>query len=127
MTAILELAGFKDTNRFFTDPAQYQAPPPQEPPPDPNQALIEVQMQSIQADIQKKQAELELEREKMIREDDRRRDKDEADVLLKAAELEARYGAQVNVAQIRANTDRDRELMKQLASATNGENRAPQP
>ena len=125
MTAMLELAGFKDINRFFSDPAQYQAPPPQEPPPDPNQALIEVQMQSIQADIQKKQAELELDREKMIREDDRRRDRDEADVLLKAAELTARYGAQVDVAQIRSNTERDRELMRQMASVNNGQNRPP--
>jgi hypothetical protein len=125
MTAMLELAGFKDINRFFSDPAQYQAPPPQEPPPDPNQALIEVQMQSIQADIQKKQAELELDREKMIREDDRRRDRDEADILLKAAELTARYGAQVDVAQIRSNTERDRELMRQMASVNNGQNRPP--
>jgi len=71
-------------------------------------------MAEIQANIQKKQAELELEREKMIRDDDRLRDKNEADVILKAAELQARYGAQVDVAQIKANADRDREMVRSL-------------
>ena len=125
MTQMLELAGFKDINRFFTDPSKYQ---PQEKPeqPDPNAALIQVQMQSIQADIQKKQAELELEREKMMREDDRRRDKDEADIALRAAEIAARFGAQVDTAAIRAGSERDREAIRQLTSVSNnGQNGAP--
>jgi len=127
MTQMLELAGFKDVNRFFTDPSQYQPQEQQqqEPPPDPNAALIQVQMQSIQADIQKKQAELELEREKMIREDDRRRDKDEDDIALKAAEIAARFGAQVDTAAIRAGSERDREAIRQLTSVSNGQNGAP--
>tara|TARA_R110002020_G_scaffold44181_1_gene127683 strand:+ start:4139 stop:6226 length:2088 start_codon:yes stop_codon:yes gene_type:complete len=115
LVQMLEVAGFKDPLRFFKDPATFQ--PSQEPPkPDPNEALMQVQMQAIQADIQKKAAELELEREKMMREDDRRRDKDEADIALKAAEINARYGAQVDTAQIKANSDRDRELVKQLSA-----------
>lgn len=115
LVQMLEVAGFKDPLRFFKDPATFQ--PAQEPPkPDPNEALMQVQMQAIQADIQKKAAELELEREKMQREDDRRRDKDEADIALKAAEINARYGAQVDTAQIKANSDRDRELVKQLTA-----------
>ena len=124
MTQMLELAGFKDINRFFTDPSKYQ---PQEKPeqPDPNAALIQVQMQSIQADIQKKQAELELEREKMMREDDRRRDKDEADIALRAAEIAARFGAQVDTAAIKAGSERDREAIRQLTSVSNGQNGAP--
>ena len=71
-------------------------------------------MQEIRANTAKKAAELELEREKMIRDDDRLRDKNEADVILKAAELQARYGAQVDVAQIKANADRDREMVRSL-------------
>ncbi len=126
LTQMLELAGFKDVNRFFTDPSQamQQMQQQQEQKPDPNQQLIELQMQALQADMQKKQAELQLEREKMIRDDDRRRDKDEADILLKAAELEARFGAQIDMAQIKANAERDREVVRQLASAANGQNRA---
>ena len=131
LTSMLELSGFKDINRFFTDPTaamQQMAQQPKQPPPDPNAALVEVQKETIQADIQKKQAELALEREKMVREDDRRRDKDEADIILKAAEISARFGAQVDVAEIKANSDRDREGRRQLASmTTNGQNGAAAP
>lgn len=131
LTQMLELSGFKDINRFFTDPtaaleAQAQQPP-EEPQPDINQQLIEVQMAEIQSNIQKKSAELALEREKMIREDDRRRDKDEADFALKAAEIAARFGAQVDTAAIRAAAERDREGMRTLASATNGNNQRAAP
>ena len=87
---------------------------------DPAQAGVGVTLS-----IEKKQAELQLEREKMVREDDRRRDKDEADILLKAAELEARFGAQIDMAQIKANAERDREVVRQLASTANGQNRTP--
>ena len=116
LVQILEVAGFKDPQRFFKDPSQQPMAPAEPPKPDINEQLIQVQMAEINANIQKKQAELELEREKMQREDDRRRDKDEADIVLKAAEISARYGAQVDVAGIRANSDRDRELVKQLAA-----------
>lgn len=112
LTQIIELAGFKDPSRFFSDPATFQGAPQQEQKPDVNEMLAEVQMQSIQADIQKKAAELELRREEMMRNDDRLRDKDDSETLLKIAELEARYGTQIDVAQIRAQTDKDRELLR---------------
>ena len=115
MVQLLEVAGFKDPQRFFKDPAQQPQTPPEAPKPDINEQLIQVQMAEINANIQKKQAELELEREKMIREDDRRRDESEANITLKAAEIAARYGAQVNTAEIKANSERDRELVRQLA------------
>jgi hypothetical protein len=75
--------------------------------------LSQVQMEAIRADIQKKAAELELQREDMLRKDDRERDKLDADLMIKAAELEAKYGAQVNVANIEAMMQRDRELLRQ--------------
>jgi hypothetical protein len=114
LTQIIELAGFKDPSRFFSDPAMFQGVPQQEQKPDVNEMLAEVQMQSIQADIQKKAAELELRREEMMRNDDRLRDKDDSETLLKIAELEARYGTQIDVAQIRAQTDKDRELLRSI-------------
>ena len=120
LVSTLELGGIKDVQRYFSDPSQYEAPPQQTPEPDVNQQLIQVQMQEIQSNIQKKMAELELEREKMIRDDDRLRDKNEADVVLKAAELEARFGAQVDTAAIKAAADRDREMVKALAQQAQG-------
>ena len=117
LVTTLELGGIKDINRYFTDPAQWTPPPEEEPEPDINQQLIQVQMQEIQSNITKKMAELDLEREKMVREDDRRRDESEANIELKAAELLARYGAQVDTAKIKANSERDRELVRSLAQA----------
>lgn len=115
LTQMLELAGFKDPNRFFTDPATVP-PQPQEPPkPDPNEMLAEVQMEQIRADIQKKSAELDLRREEMMRTDDRLRDKEESEILLKVAELEAKYGTQIDLAEIKAVQEQDRELMRVMA------------
>jgi hypothetical protein len=52
----------------------------------------------------------------MMRSDDRLRDKDESDILVKIAELEAKYGTQVDLAEIRALQERDRELTRLAAN-----------
>jgi hypothetical protein len=75
--------------------------------------LSQVQMEAIRADIQKKAAELELQREDMLRKDDRERDKLDADLMIKAAEIEAKYGTPVNTASIEAMIQRDREMVRQ--------------
>ena len=54
-----------------------------------------------------------LDQEKMVREDDRARDKLESDIMLRAAELQAKYNTSIDVASIKANVERDRELVKQ--------------
>ena len=114
LAQMLAIAGFKDADTFFKDPAlQPPPPPPAPPPPSPEQILAQVQAQAIQADIQKKAAELELQREEMLRKDDRERDKLDADLMIKAAEIEAKYGTQVNTANIEALMQRDREFLKQ--------------
>ena len=76
---------------------------------------MQVQIQSIQADMQKKAAELEMQRQKMVMEDDRKRDELEADLYVKAEEMKAKYGTQLNVAQIRADMAINREVMKAQA------------
>ena len=114
LAKMLELAGYKDPDMFFKDPSLAPPPPPPAPPPpSPEEILAQVQAQSIQADIQKKAAELELQREEMMRKDDRERDKLDADMMIKAAEIEAKYGAQVNTANIQALMQRDREFVRQ--------------
>ena len=128
LAQMLALAGFKDPNMFFKDPAtQPPPPPPAPPPPSPEEILAQVQAQSIQADIQKKAAELELEREEMLRKDDRERDKIDADVMLRAAELEAKYNTQVDTASIQAMMQRDREFMKQAMAQPVAPPPAPEP
>lgn len=114
LKAMTELAGFKDTSQFWSDPAQFQPPPPDNKP-DINEQLIQVQIQQIQADIQKKAAELQLEREKMYMMDDRERDKLEANLYVQAEEMKAKYGTQLNVQKIKADMAIDREVMKAQA------------
>ena len=114
LKAMTELAGFKDTSQFWADPAQFQ-PPPAQDKPDINEQLIQVQIQQIQADMQKKAAELQLGREKMIMDDDRKRDELEAELYVKAEEMQAKYGTQLNVAKIKSDMAINREVMKAQA------------
>jgi hypothetical protein len=115
LAEMTSLAGFKDTSRFWSDPAQF-SPPPQPPEqPDINEQLIAVQIQQIQADMQKKAAELQLEREDMLMKDDRERDKMEMDLYMAAAELQAKYGTQISVEEIKKSTAISREAMKAQA------------
>jgi len=114
LKSMTEIAGFKDTSQFWGDPAQFQ-PPPQDKKPDINEQLIQVQIQQIQADIQKKAAELQMEREKFQLEDDRKRDELDAELFVKAEELKAKYGTQLNVEQIRSDLAINREVMKAQA------------
>ena len=111
LTKLVELAGFKDIDNYVTTqapPPDAFVPPPVEPQPDPAMIVAEAQIENNRADN-------ELKRQKMFMDDDFQRDKFEADVLMKAAELEAKYGAQVNVAEIRATMEREREQLRAAA------------
>jgi hypothetical protein len=117
LTKMLQLAGIKDSQNYFNQlPADFQLPPPPEPKPTPEEMLTQVQAQSIQADIEKKAAELQLEREKMIMQDDRERDRIEQDGILRRYELELKYGVQIQSAEINAAMNKDRELIRQQAA-----------
>ena len=47
--------------------------------------------------------------------DDRQRDIEEAQIRLKAIELQGKYGSQINIAEINAIMERDREVIRQTA------------
>jgi len=116
LTKMLQLAGFKDSQNYFNQlPADFEIPE-QEEKPTPEQILAQVQAEAIQADIQKKAAELELDREKMIRADDRERDRIEQDGILRRYELELKYGVQIQNAEIQAAMNVDREAIRQEAA-----------
>lgn len=119
LKAMTELAGFKDTSMFWSDPSQF-VPPPKDDKPDINEMLIQVQIQQIQADIQKKAAELQLEREKMMMDDDRKRDELDAELFVKAEEMKAKYGTALNVEKIRADMAINREVMKAQGDVIKG-------
>jgi hypothetical protein len=115
MAKMVELAGFKDASMFFKEvpemtPEQRQAM--QQKKPDVSEQLIQVQIQEIKANMMKANAKIQLETEEMKRRDDLDRDKLDAEIMLKAAEIEAKYGTQVETTVIRALVERDREQMK---------------
>ena len=127
LAQILALSGFKDVDQFFSDPAQMPQMQPEQPKPSPEELLAQAQMAAIQADISNKAAELQFKREEIVRKDDLQRDQFEADLLVKIAEIQARYGAQVDVAAIRASMERDREMMRQAQAMQRQQMMAPPP
>jgi hypothetical protein len=97
LAKLLELAGYKDPSQFFKaiPPGfQVETPPPQ---PSPEQLLAQVEMEKIRADMATDAARLNLDRDKL-----------HADILLRAEEINVKYGTQVNVAQIKATVEQDR-------------------
>lgn len=118
LAKIIELSGFRDAAMFINElPADFQMPEPdqqQEAAQTPEGMLAQVQAQAIQADIQKKAAELELEREKMIRNDDRERDRMDIDRFIRLRDLELKYQTRIDEAVLDAQVQHDREAMRQM-------------
>jgi hypothetical protein len=113
---IVELSGFKDVSMYFNDISDDWKPEPKQPKPTPEEVLAKVQAESIQADIQKKAAELELKRQQMMLDDDFRRDQMNQDRLLKQYELELKYNTQISTAQIVAEQNVNREIVKEQSA-----------
>ena len=109
----IELAGFKDTKQFVNSDFPPIQPPP--PPPNPNDALAQAEIQKANVQAQKALIDAETDRLKLIMEDDRQRDETEAQMMLKSAELQAKYGTQINTVEIKALMERDREVLRQAA------------
>ena len=113
LSKIVALAGFKDPSMFFGDPEKYQAPEPQPPQPTPEEQYIQIQGQKAQSDAQNDMGKLELEREKMIRLDDREKDRNETQAQLSIMDMEAKYNTRLDTEKIKANLERNREEAKE--------------
>jgi hypothetical protein len=115
---MLRIAGFKNVDRFFkvVTPEQegmLAQQMKQNKPPDPNQMLADVEKQKTQAKLQTDTSQLQFDSVKAKSDDDFRRDQLDADIFLRAAEIQAKYGTQVDLAALSAAIDKDRELLKQ--------------
>ena len=110
MGEIIRLSGFKDVERYINQqmPPAEAMQPPEQPQPDPAMILA-------QAEIEKNRADNAVKRMDMLMEDDRKRDELETDAILKAAEIQAKYGTQVNVQELRNILERDKEELRQRA------------
>jgi hypothetical protein len=128
ITQILSINGMKDGAKYFKEIDRQSLPQLQQqsmgqPKPDPTEMLAQVEMEKVKADIQIAQLKAQLEIEKTRMQDDRERDKTDVDLMIRAAEIEAKYGTQVNVAAIKAEMERDRDalrLLSQQAMANRG-------
>jgi len=142
---LLELQGFRDTTKFFSAvPLDWQ-PPPQPPQPDPNLLLAQAEMvkaqaktardqadfqiaqigaqqemAALRAQLVSKEAELALAREGMHLTDERERDKAEAEIALRAAELQAKYPTDLAIKQLEATIAREEMDSRERIAATKG-------
>ena len=98
----------KTVEATATATAQPTAPANEQPQPDPAMILA-------QSEIAKNKADNAVARMKLFMEDDRRRDEAETEAMLKAAEIQAKYGTQVNVQELRNILERDKEELRQRA------------
>jgi len=98
LSRMLELSGFKDSSAFFTPPPE-QAPPPPPPKPTPEETYREVEGMK-----------LELARQKMLMEDDRKRDELEAELALKSQQLELKHKQDIDLETVRTRIDQTRPL-----------------
>lgn len=116
---IIETAGLKDVDNYFMSPSspqsqQIMAQAAQKPKrKTPEETLAEVQIQQIQADMQTAAVKLQLEREKMFMEDERKRDELDAKISLDALELQAKYGTQIDIAELKAEVEREKLAIRE--------------
>ena len=118
LAAEAEILGYKDTEKFYkmVTPEQLRqmqaAAAMQPPPPSPEQMLAEGQIEAKRLEVEGKLAierdKLHLEERRMLMEDDRERDKNEATAILKRMEIEAVNQVQLSQQEINAVMQRDR-------------------
>jgi len=115
LSRMIEIAGFKDPESFINTEVPPMPPAPEQTKPDAAELLAQAEAMKAQNQAQKAIIDAETDRMKIIMDDDRNRDEAEAQIRLKAAELLAKYGTQVNIAEINAIMERDRENIRQTA------------
>ncbi len=133
---ITELAGIKDVSRYFKpidanavqEMAQQMA---QNKPADPNQMLVQIEQQKAQvaavkaqADVQINEQKMVLAREQAIMADSRERERIQADAMIRAAEIEAKYGAQFDIAKLNQIFEHDRQVILAQIKADSAERQA---
>ena len=114
LSRITELAGFKDTQSFFTDPALLPPkPPPPPPPPTPEEMLMQAQMAEIQARVQVEAAKLQLEENKSQTDAAIRVAEMENDVQLKIMDLQGKYQQDMDSSALKGAVEAQKEIIRQ--------------
>lgn len=116
---LTKLAGYMDPTKFWKEVTPetvdaFMQQMSQTDKPDPAEILAQIESQKTQADILINAAKQELERQKAAASADFDRDKLYIDSVLKAAEIQAKYGAQVDMAVIKGEVDRQRTEIQEM-------------
>jgi hypothetical protein len=132
LAEVTQLAGFQDPTKFWKEinPQEVQAYMQQmagNKKQDPAEMLAQVEAEKIKADILINAAKQELERNKAMAQADIERDKLFVDAMIRATELQAKYGTQVDIAMIKGEVDRQREEIRAMFSAAQAQQVAPKP
>lgn len=107
---MLALNGIRNVDRYFApiDPmmeqqmAQQSQGQQQDPAAGQNAAYLQAEQMKAQVKMQSDQMKMQLEAQKAAMKDDLERDKMDQDLIVKQAELQAKYQAQVDVAAVKA-------------------------
>lgn len=95
LARIIEAAGYDDPGTFITVlPAEWKPPPPPPPKPSIEEVMAGIEEMKTLGSLAEQAARVAQDREEMLLQDDRDRDKAKVDAILKAAEL-ATKGAPV--------------------------------
>jgi len=117
LSDMMAAAGVRNSDRYFAPitpeveqqllAAQQQAQQAaaQQGQQDPNAAFLQAEQMKAQTKMQSDMAKLQLEQQKLMMEDDLKRDKMDQDLLVDAAKVLGQYGTQVDVAAINAAKD----------------------
>jgi hypothetical protein len=105
MEDLMKIAGMRNCSRYFkaiTPEAMQQFQQMLQAKEDPNMVLARAEADKVRAQVVKTLADARVSTEDMGLKDDRDRDKFEGDQMLKAAEIDSKYGAAVDTASIKA-------------------------
>jgi hypothetical protein len=121
LTDMLAAAGVRNSDRYFAPInqeieqqmlalQQQQQQMMAQQQQDPNAAYLQAEQMKAQAKVSTDMAKLQLEAQKAMAEDDLKRDQMAQDLLVDAAKIAGQYGAQVDVAGIKAEQDKLRTV-----------------
>jgi hypothetical protein len=120
---VLAASGVRNAERYFApinpeieqqllmlQQQQQAAMAAQQPMQDPNAAILQAEQIKAQAKVQTDMMKMQLDAQKAAAEDDRKRDEMAQDLLVDAAKIYGQYGTQVDVARIKAEQDKVRQV-----------------
>jgi hypothetical protein len=120
---VLASSGVRNAERYFApitpeieqqmlmlQQQQQAAMAAQQPMQDPNAAILQSEQMKAQAKMQSDTMKMQLDAQKAAAEDDRKRDQMAQDLLVDAAKIYGQYGANVDVARIKAEQDKVRQV-----------------